>query len=219
MKTKVTSEDGSLIEVHLVEDEPSPRGSATLHIGNYDAICDLGPGALRTLGQACLKAADAIQPPEGGVFSLEEALALLEKERVSHRNQLSRMMRKNTEHAVSGAAMASRLISNDPDAQRVLVDSVKAIRDPAAVLSRVLSCLDEPLACGHPLNCLPGHDWEDAEKIRCGWCVDRERALKAEAVVEAVRAWFKSDEWEGSEEIEGMREALDAYDALNGETS
>ena len=229
MKTEVKSEDGSVVEVHLVEDEPSPRGTATLLIGNYDAICDLGPGALRTLGQACLKAADAIQPlasplPEARTLAeelsreLKGALALIETERVSHREQLVRMMRKNAEHAVSGAAMASRLISNDPEAQQVLVDSIKAIRDPRAVLDRIGKGLNAPLQCGHPLDCLPAHDW-DAENIQCGWCVDRTRAEKAEAVVEAVRAWFKSDEWEGSEEIEGMREALDAYDALNVETS
>ena len=145
-------------------------------------------------------------------LKIKELQELLETERVSHRNQLSRMLRKNTEHAVSGAAMASRLASNDPDAQRVLVDSVKAIRNPAAVLARIGKALDEPLQCGHPLDCLPDHDWEDAANISCGWCVDLERAVRAETLIGVLRAWFGGDQ--STPETDYLQKALDAYDAL-----
>ena len=98
-----------------------------------------------------------------------------------HRALVSRLLKRADDSAVSGAALASRIASDDPDAQRILVESVKAIRDPRAFLDRLGRALDAPLSCGHPLDCLPDHEPQDAATVRCGWCeaVEERDALAA----------------------------------------
>ena len=76
--------------------------------------------------------------------------------------------------AAAGAAMVSRLVSDDPDAQATLDKSVEAIRNPTAVLDRLYSLLKAPMECGHPLDCL------DESTGDCLWCADKWADQEAE---------------------------------------
>ena len=95
---------------------------------------------------------------------LRAVLSALDTERAQHRDEIARLVERGRTQAISGAAMASRLAAEDPDAQRILVESVKAIRDPRAALARVFGAMSAPLDCGHPLDCL------DDKTGVCGWC-------------------------------------------------
>ena len=104
---------------------------------------------------------------ESALLRVKELEHDLECARRAHERALSR----ENEAAVSGAALAARVATGDPSAARALTQAVKSIRDPRAVLDRIMDSLSEPLPCGHPLECIPDHEPEDAADVRCGWCI------------------------------------------------
>ena len=82
--------------------------------------------------------------------------------------------------------MAARVYTQDPDTQKVVMDSVKAVRNPSAVLSRLMDVLDEPMECGHPVECIPDHKPEEAHLVGCGWCKAIREKEEADAAIEAA---------------------------------
>jgi hypothetical protein len=105
-------------------------------------------------------------------------------------------------HKMAGGHAAMRKMTAERDHWRERATA-------QATLLRLQAALDEPLSCGHPLECLPEHAPMNSGTVRCGWCAEVARLRSLLADVSA--AWNRDPDEPGWEdEHDAAHEAIAA---------